>query len=65
MQAKDLLNANNIEFKEVNIEENADAKDFVLTEGHRAVPQIYEGNTLYCKGFAGLVNKIAEDKDNV
>jgi glutaredoxin 3 len=60
-QAKALLKKKEIPFTVVNIEENAEAKAFVLSEGHRTVPQIYEGDKLYVEGgFTGLQAKLKE-----
>jgi glutaredoxin len=39
--AKTLLKSKNIEFSEINIEEKPEARDFVINEGHRTMPQIY------------------------
>jgi len=39
--AKSLLNSKNIAFEEINIEEKPEARDFVINEGHRTMPQIY------------------------
>lgn len=65
LQAKALLNHNSIEFEEINIEEDATAKEFVITEGHRTMPQIYHNGTLFVQGgYTGLkemaVNTIKE-----
>ena len=54
-QAKSLLKQKGIEFEEVKIDENAEAREFVLGEGHRTVPQIYsDGKVLVEGGFQGL-----------
>ena len=45
-QAKALLTSKNIEYKAVNIEEDVDARNFLVTQGLRSVPQIYEQDTL-------------------
>ena len=39
--AKSLLKSKNIQFEEINIEEKPEARDFVINEGHRTMPQIY------------------------
>jgi len=55
VQAKNLLASKGIEFQEVKIDENTDARDFILAEGHRTVPQIYQdGKLLVEGGFNGL-----------
>jgi len=55
LQAKALLKNNDIPFEEVNIETNTTARDFVITEGHRTMPQIYKDGKLFVQGgFQGL-----------
>lgn len=62
VQAKNLLALKNIPFTEVKIDEDAAAKDFVLSEGHRTVPQIYKDGKLFVQGgFQGL-SKLTEDQ---
>lgn len=46
VQAKQLLDAKNIEYIEVNIETNAAGRDYILEKGLRSVPQVFEGETL-------------------
>jgi glutaredoxin 3 len=56
-QAKDLLTRRNVEFTEVKIDEDATARAFIVGEGHRTVPQIYNGDTLFVSGgYMGLLN---------
>lgn len=55
LQAKALLQNNDIPFEEVNIETDTNAKEFVITEGHRTMPQIYKDGKLFVEGgFTGL-----------
>lgn len=62
VQAKNLLKLKNIEFEEINIEENPDARTFIVNEGHRTVPQIYKDGRLFVQGgFQGL-SKLTEDQ---
>jgi glutaredoxin 3 len=61
VQAKNLLKLKGIDFQEVKIDEDASAKDFVLSEGHRTVPQIYkDGRVLVEGGYQGLAKQPAE-----
>lgn len=54
-QAKNLLTRKGVQFEEVNIDLDADAKRFIIGEGHRTVPQIYsDGKVLVEGGFQGL-----------
>ena len=62
VQAKNLLTKRNIPFTEIKIDEDTNAKEFVLSEGHRTVPQIYKGNKLFVEGgFQGL-SKLTEEQ---
>ena len=54
-QAKALLEKNNIPYEEVNIGNDQEAKQFVLDQGHRTVPQLYvKGQLLVEGGYQGL-----------
>lgn len=62
VQAKNLLKLKDIAFEEINIEENPDARTFIVNEGHRTVPQIYKDGVLFVQGgFQGL-SKLTEDQ---
>ena len=55
VQAKSLLQLKGVEFEEVKIDESSEAREFVVGEGHRTVPQIYkDGKLLVEGGFQGL-----------
>lgn len=61
-QAKALLNKKNITFTEVKIDENTDARQFIVESGHRTVPQIYKGTALFVEGgYTGLA-KLTDDE---
>ena len=54
VQAKNWLKNKNIEYKEINIEEQPEAREFVISEGHRTMPQIYiDGKSM--GGYTELV----------
>ena len=54
-QAKNLLSRKGVQFEEINIDIDASAKRFIISEGHRTVPQIYQdGKVLVEGGFQGL-----------
>jgi len=54
-QAKALLEKNDIPYEEVNIIKDSSAKQFVLAEGHKTVPQLYvKGQLLVEGGYQGL-----------
>ena len=59
-QAKALLKNRDIPFEEVKIDEDNEAREFILSKGHRAVPQIYYNGQLFVEGgFQGL-SKLTE-----
>ena len=61
-QAKALLKNKDIAFEEVKIDENTDAREFIMGQGHRTVPQIYfEGKLFVEGGFQGL-SKMSTDE---
>ena len=61
VQAKSLLQLKGVEFEEVRIDESTEAREFIVGEGHRTVPQIYrDGKLLVEGGFQGL-KKQGED----
>lgn len=54
-QAKNLLTIKKIAFEVIKIDENVDAREFIMSEGHRTVPQIYQDGKLFVAGgFQGL-----------
>jgi glutaredoxin 3 len=54
-KAKALLKLKGVAFTEVRIDEDAAAKEFVVGQGHRTVPQIYRNGELLVEGgFQGL-----------
>jgi len=65
-QAKGLLKLKGINFKVVKIDEDSAAREFMLSEGHRTVPQIYQdGKLLVEGGFQGLSQQSAEFFENL
>lgn len=58
VQAKNLLKLKGVEFEEVKIDADPTAREFVLSEGHRTVPQIYkDGKLLVEGGYQGLAKQ--------
>ncbi len=70
--AKSLLESWDIQFEEVRIDQDNDARNFVLEEGHKTVPQLYVGTSLLVEGgFDGLtangkiiINEKVEEYEN-
>lgn len=62
VQAKNYLIAKNINFKEINIETDTTAREFVQAQGHRSVPQIYYQGKLFVEGgWQGLSKMTTDD----
>jgi len=60
-QAKNLLKSRGVAFEEINIEEQPEAREFILAEGHRTMPQIYQdGKILVAGGYMGLAKQMPE-----
>lgn len=65
-QAKALLKLKGKEYTEVKIDEDAEAREFVLAQGHRTVPQIYKDGALLVEGgFQGLKTLTEDQWTNV
>jgi glutaredoxin len=61
-KAKHLLTTKNIAFEVVNIEEQPEAREWLMAQGHRAVPQLYLGNSLLVEGgYQGLA-KLSDEE---
>lgn len=64
MMAKALLNNKGLEYVEINIEEDSEAYDFLISEGHRTMPQFYKDFDLFVEGgFQGLKEYL--DKETI
>jgi glutaredoxin-like protein NrdH len=48
--AKNFLTKNNFEFDVVDISEDPAAREFIMSQGHRTVPQIYWGTECFVAG---------------
>ena len=55
VSAQALLQSKGIEFEVVKVDEDFEAFDFLVSQGHRSFPQIYDGDKLFVEGgFSGL-----------
>ena len=54
VRAKQLLESKNVQYTEVNIEYDQDARQMLVDQGLRSVPQIFHGYELIPGGFDGL-----------
>jgi glutaredoxin 3 len=53
-RAKALLENRGITYQTINLEEQPDAREFLVDQGLRSVPQIFNGTTLLQGGYQGL-----------
>ena len=61
-QAKHYLKGISEEYREINIMENENAREWLIAQGHKTVPQIYyEGKILVEGGYTGLSKVTAEE----
>jgi glutaredoxin len=56
--AKQYLEKNEFEFETVDITENNEAREFLLAEGHRTMPQIYHNGKLLIEGGGMALNRL-------
>ena len=62
VQAKNYLKSKNINFREINIEQDAEAREFIINQGLRTMPQIFMDGKIFVEGgWAGLSKMTAED----
>ena len=62
VQAKNLLQLKGIEYEEIKIDEVTEAREFVLAEGHRTVPQIYKDGVLFVQGGYQGLSRLTESE---
>ena len=60
--AKAFLQAKSIEFEVVDIEADSEAREFMIGEGHRSVPQIYKDDDLFVEGGYSALVKLTEEE---
>ena len=61
-QAKALLTKKEIPFEVVKIDENLDAREWLLEQNHRTVPQLYLDGKLFVEGgYQGLA-KLSDEE---
>lgn len=58
--AKALLESRGIEYTTVNVAVRTEARDYLVEQGLRSVPQIFNGTTLIQGGYQGLAAKPEE-----
>jgi glutaredoxin 3 len=58
--AKALLESRGIEYTAVNVAVRTEARDYLIEQGLRSVPQIFNGTTLLQGGYQGLAGQPEE-----
>ena len=58
--AKALLESRGVEYTAVNVGVLTEARDYLVEQGLRSVPQIFNGTTLIQGGYQGLAAKSDE-----
>lgn len=62
VMAKNYLESKNINFQEINIEQDAEARAFITQQGLRTVPQIFMNGKIFVEGgWAGLSRMTLEE----
>ena len=59
-QAKALLESRGIEYTTVDVAVRTEARDYLVEQGLRSVPQVFNGTTLIPGGYQGLVAQTEE-----
>ena len=60
--AKGLLKLKEIQFNEIKVDQDKVAREWLMEQGHRSVPQLYLDGELFVEnGFAGL-SKLTDDQ---
>ena len=60
VRAKTLLENKGVSYTEINVEYDQDARQMLVDQGLRSVPQIFHGYELIPGGFAGLNKQSTE-----
>ena len=59
-QAKTLLEIRGIVYNTINLEQQPEAREFLVDQGLRSVPQVFNGTTLIPGGYQGLAAQTEE-----
>jgi glutaredoxin 3 len=60
-RAKKLLESRGVEYREINVSQEPAAREFLIEQGLRSVPQIYRGTILIQGGYQGLAGLSEEE----
>jgi glutaredoxin len=58
--AKALLESRDVEYTTINVGVLTEARDYLVEQGLRSVPQIFNGTTLIQGGYQGLASQSEE-----
>lgn len=62
VKAAALLDSKNVPYEIVKVDQDAEARNWLLAQGHRSVPQIYYGQELLVAGgYKGLLTLTDEN----
>lgn len=56
-QAKSLVESKGVVYNVINVEEDTDSRKFLVDQGLRSVPQIFQGTTIIPGGYKGLASQ--------
>ena len=63
-RAKQLLESRGVEYTVIDVSANPEAREYLVAQGLRSVPQIYRGTTLIPGGYQGLAGLSEEEFNN-
>lgn len=63
-RAKQLLESRGVEYTVIDVSANPEAREYLVDQGLRSVPQIYRGTTLIPGGYQGLAGLSEEEFNN-
>lgn len=59
VMAKNYLDTNQFEYEVIDITETPEAREFLLNEGHKTMPQIYHNGKLLVQGGAQALTRLS------
>lgn len=62
VKAKNYLRTKNISFTEINVDTQPEALQFLKSEGHRSVPQIYQDGKLFVQGGCDGLMRLSHEE---
>ena len=62
VMAKNYLQSKNINFREINIEQDPESREFIQRQGLRTVPQIFMDGKIFVEGGWSGLSKMTADE---